>query len=356
VLLVRKLKLHIGSIVLAVALVVGGAIWQAWFSQQANRSPTGSSVPGIIIGSVAAGIILFELLLWPRKWLRRFRLFPTKYWMVAHIWLGLATGPLAYIHSGYRLGGTFTMILMGLLFFILLSGIYGWVIQMVLPKWMLGNLPYETITGQIDDVSIQAALNARRMLTVAYGPKPDGLRKLPILDNFASEMSGAVAVKNGRQEVKAIVIGAVQRRDSKTSRNEIDAGIEFDAADGRELWRQYAAVIEPFMLRGIALSYGDVSKTHASKTQASQNDASFNSPVKTRQKMIDWFSMLRDSHSVTARPIVERLEKLIEQRLQYDAQRRAQSWLHGWIAFHASVSVVLGVLLVAHIVLALKYM
>ena len=349
-LLVRKLKLHLGSIIFACALIAAGAFWQAWHANHANRSPTGSSLPGIVIGSVAAGIILFELLLWPRKWLRRFRLFPTKYWMVAHIWLGLATGPLAYIHSGYRLGGTFSTTLMGLLLFVLLSGIYGWVIQMVLPRWMLGNLPYETITGQIDDVSIQAALNARRMLTVAFGPKPEGLQKLPNLDSFASDMSGAVTVKKGRKEVKAIVIGAVQRRDTKGLHIEVDSGSEFNAEDGRELWRQYAMVIEPFVLRGIPLSYGEATSTQT------QKETSLKSPISTRQKMIDWFSMLRDSCSSSTQPIVNRLEKLTEQRLQYDAQRRAQSWLHGWIAFHASTSVVLGVLLVAHIVLALKYM
>ncbi len=347
-LLVRKLKLHLGSIVVAVSLISAGAFWQAWYSHQADRSPTGSSWPGIVIGSVAAGIILFELLLWPRKWLRRFRLFPTKYWMVAHIWLGLATGPLAFIHSGYRFGGTFSTTLMSLLFFVLLSGIYGWVIQMVLPRWMLGNLPYETITGQIDDVSIQAALNARRMLTVAYGPKPEGLRKLPNLDSFASDMSGVVTVRKGRQEVKAIVIGAVQRRDTKGLHIEVDSGNEFNAEDGLELWRQYATVIEPFMLSGIPLTYGEALKN--------QTHTNLKSPVRTRQKMIDWFSMLRDSCSSSAQPIVNRLEKLTEQRIQYDAQRRAQSWLHGWIAFHASASIVLGVLLVAHIVLALKYM
>jgi hypothetical protein len=270
--------------------------------------------------------------------------------MVAHIWLGLATGPLAFIHSGYRLGGTFSTTLMVLLLFVLLSGIYGWVIQMVLPRWMLGNLPYETITGQIDDVSIQAALNARRMLTVAYGPKPEGLQKLPNLDGFASDMSGVVTVRQGRQEVRAIVIGAVQRRDTKGLHIEIDSGNEFNEEDGRELWGQYATVIEPFMLRGIPLSYGEATSPQA------QKETSPKSPISTRQKMIDWFSMLRDSCSSSTRTIVNHLEKLTEQRLQYDAQRRAQSWLQGWIAFHASASVVLGVLLVAHIVLALKYM
>jgi len=144
--------------------------------------------------------------------------------------------------------------------FVLASGVYGWVMQIVIPKWMLGNLPYETIACQIDDVSIQAALNARRMLTVAYGPKPDGLRKLAQIDNASVRMSGAVIIPNGPGEAKPIVIGAVQRRDSSRSRIEIDAENEFNIDDGKELWRQYAAVIEPFMLDGISLLEGELTR------------------------------------------------------------------------------------------------
>ena len=345
-LLVRKLKLHFGSIFLAALLVILSVIWHAWYSQNSGRVASGSSLPGLVIGSVAAAIILFELLLWPRKKMRRWKLFPTKYWMVAHLWFGLATGPLAFIHAGYRFGGTFSSILMGLLLFVLVSGVYGWIMQIVIPKWMIGNLPYETIVSQIDDVSVQAALNARRMLTVAYGPKPDGLRKLPNLDSLSAKLAGAITIQDGRKEVKAIVIGAVQRRDSNRSRIEIDAENEFHAEDGKELWKQYAAVIEPFVLEGIALSDGEVARKNIEKK----------SPVNTQQRSVDWFSLLRDSCSVTARPIVDQLEDLTVQRLQYDAQRRAHAWLHSWIAFHASVSVLLGVLLVTHIILALKYM
>ncbi len=345
-LLVRKLKLHFGSICVATVLVLGCCLWQANYSLASGRIASGSSLPGLVIGSIAGAIILFELLLWPRKRLRRWKLFPTKYWMVAHIWLGLATGPLAFIHSGYRFGGTFSSILMFLLIFVLISGLYGWAMQIVIPKWMLGNLPFETIACQIDDVSVQAALNARRMLTVAYGPKPEGLRKLANLDAASAQMSGLVTVRKGRKEVKAIVVGAVQRRETSRSRIEINTDDEFHSDDGHELWKQYAAVIEPFMLSGVAQLAED---TNARRSQEK-------TPLKSRQNTEVWFSLLRSTCSATARPIVDSLEELTVQRHQYDSQRRAHAWLHGWIAIHASASVALGVLLLTHIVLAFKYM
>jgi hypothetical protein len=234
---------------------------------------------------------------------------------------------------------------MGLLFFVLVSGVYGWVMQIVIPKWMLGNLPFETIACQIDDVSVQAALNARRMLTVAYGPKPDGLMKLANLDAQSAEMSGTVTIREGQNERKAIVIGAVQRRDASRSRIEINTDNEFNAGDGKEIWKQYAAVIEPFMLHGVS-----------TLEKAMEGRSQKNSPVRSRQKTSDWFALLRSSCSASARPMIDRLEELTVQRHQYDSQRRAHAWLHGWIAVHASASVLLGVLLVTHIILALKYM
>ena len=345
-LLIRKLKLHIGSIVVAFALVVGAVVWQWLYSQSSGRMASGSSLPGLVVGSFAAAIILFELLLWPRKKLRRWKLFPTKYWMVAHLWLGLATGPLAFIHSGYRFGSTFGSILMTLLLLVLASGIYGWIMQVCIPKWMLGNLPYETIASQIGDVSIQAALNARRMLTVAYGPKPDRLTKLANLDKITAKMRGAVTLHGDDGATKAIIVGSVQRRDSNRSTIQIDAENESNADDGMVLWKQYAAVIEPFVLNKISLSDGRMMAGNVGRE----------SPLSTRQKAESWFSILRESCSRAANPIVDHLEELCLQRLQYDTQRRAHAWLHGWIAFHAGISVLLGVLLVAHVILALKYM
>ena len=70
-------------------------------------SPTGSarapgasrearSPPGFAYGVSGGAIILFEMLLWPRKSLwRGWRLGRTKLWMTAHIWLGLLDNSLA---------------------------------------------------------------------------------------------------------------------------------------------------------------------------------------------------------------------------------------------------------------------
>jgi epoxyqueuosine reductase QueG len=100
-------------------------------------------------------------------------------------------------------------------------------------------------------------------------------------------------------------------------------------------------VIEPFLLRNIVGAN-------------SQNPKQ--SPVRTLQKTQDWFKNLRESCSASAGPILDTLQGTVEQRLQFDAQKMAHAWLHRWIAFHAGISVTLGVLLVVHIYMSLRYM
>jgi len=256
----------------------------------------------------------------------------------------LATGPLAYIHAGYRFGGTFTSFLMWLLLFVLASGVYGWIMQIVIPRWMLGNLPSETITAQIDDVLIQNSLDARRMLTVAYGPKPEGLTKLTNLNEQSTSYKGNRTVRDpATGEYQQIVVGAVQRRGPQRGRSAMNTIQEVDPADARIVWNEFAALVEPFLLRSIPGLLVPAKKTEQEK-------------LRTRQKTIEYFSLLRESCSASSASILDRLEELCEKRHQFDVQRKAQAWLHSWIAVHASASIILGVLLLTHIILAIRYM
>lgn len=342
------MHLHAAPILLASLLILGGWYWQISTQTNGTRN-TGSSLPGLVVGSIAAGIILFELLLWPRKKLRKYKLGRTKFWVAYHLWLGLACGPLAFIHSGFRFGGMFSTILMVLLLLVLASGVFGWVMQVVIPRWMLGNLPQETIHSQIDDVSLLSALENRQMLTVALGAKPPNTGKLMVLEDRLSTLraGGSLATssrdthKEELDKSKTIVVGAIQRRDPQRSSISEQALEDLTLADRFEIWNQYTLVIEPFLLKSIA------SKT-ASDT--------IRSPLRTLQKSQEWFSNLQQACSGSAAPVIELLESSVEQRLQFEAQRMAHAWLHRWIAFHAGISVMLGVLLIIHIIQSLNYL
>jgi len=53
-------------------------------------------------------------------------------------------------------------------------------------------------------------------------------------------------------------------------------------------------------------------------------------------------------------PTIDLLSDLSNERKQYDLQRKIQFWMHGWLIVHIPISIALMVLLIAHIVTALR--
>jgi hypothetical protein len=149
------------------ALTVAAAGWYAVEAASARTLPGGSSRVGLALGFAGAAIIGFEMLLWPRKRWPRFRTLPfgrTKHWMAAHVWLGLLCVPVAVLHTGFRFGGVLTTTLMLVFGTVIASGIWGLVLQNVLPRRMLEAVPDEVPAAEIDRVlAVHAAEFARKL-------------------------------------------------------------------------------------------------------------------------------------------------------------------------------------------------
>jgi len=141
--------------------------------------PGGSSLPGLIFGVLGGAIILFEFLLWFRKKVRVWRIGRAQTWLRAHIWLGLLCVPLLIYHSGFRLGGSLSTVLMILLLIVILSGIWGLFLQQILPTRMLEQIPAETIFSQIDRLSEQLSTEARQLVQATCGLDPDDKTEVP---------------------------------------------------------------------------------------------------------------------------------------------------------------------------------
>ena len=90
-------------------------------------------------------------------------------WMRAHIWLGFLTVPLIVLHSGFSLGGQLSSLLMILFGIVIVSGIFGLVLQQFLPRLMLERVPAETIYSQIDYVAEQSYWNAEDLIEATCG-------------------------------------------------------------------------------------------------------------------------------------------------------------------------------------------
>jgi hypothetical protein len=350
-----------------------------WYMAESYRQGEwlgGGSLPGLTLGIFAALIILFEMALSPRKWLRSMRLFPTRYWLAAHLWFGLACLPLAIAHSGFHLGGWFTSMLTMLLVGTVLSGVIGLAMQNVVPKWLLRQVPAETITTQIDHVALTLVDDVDQLLRTVCGPrarashssdtnadevsddhpessKPDqGLSSTSHAPSQASAVAeqgsrSAVAEQGSRSAVaeqglrsavaeqgsrSAVVIGASRDVRDRRGRYLEEGATKLSDADSKALWNAYAE-LRPFLVDGSTNLYlfGDQTRSTT------------------------WFRLLRSACSPEADELIEPLERLADTRRQFNLQKRLDRWLHAWLPIHIALSAGLTLLLIGHVILALRY-
>ncbi len=315
-------RLHLSFAVPSFLLMIGCIGWWIAESVEAGRFVGGGSASGLACGIGAGLIIVFEMLLWPRKLLRRLRLIPAKFWMAAHIWLGIVSLPMAVAHCGFHLGGWLPASFMILFVLTIISGLYGLLVQNLLPRWMLRNLPSETIYNQIDYVAKVTVEDARRALLAACGRRATGDGKhaadpVPELIPLSSE---------------PIVVGAL-RGAGKTQGRSVSSSKFRDATpDAEPLWTAFDE-LQPYLLEG----------------------RNANTPVTSRAGAIRYFQTLRGACGTDSEQVVEMLESYCEQRRQFDVQKRCHHWLHAWLPFHIALSVAVTILLGVHVFTALKY-
>jgi len=135
-----------------------------------HRSIGGTPL-GLIYGAISFGIFIFAALLSLRKKIPLWRIGTVQRWLRAHIWLTLLTIPLVILHSGFRLGGPMTTLLMALYAIVMISGIYGLILQHQIPALMKERLPAETVFEQIPHICAQLAAAAVKMRD-SFKPTP----------------------------------------------------------------------------------------------------------------------------------------------------------------------------------------
>ncbi|MGV3486180.1 MAG: hypothetical protein ACO1RT_17310 [Planctomycetaceae bacterium] len=316
------LGLHLGFAVPSLVIAVAGVGWWIWESVDAGRIVGGGSASGLACGIAAALVIVFEMLLWPRKIFRKLRLIPAKYWMAAHIWLGIASLPLAIAHCGLHLGGWLPASLMVLFVLTIVSGLYGLAVQNILPRWMLWNLPAETIYNQIDYVAKVTIEDARRALLASCGRHPDGETR-----SAADPVPELIPASS-----EPIVIGAIRGAGKTSGRAVVTTKFRDVTPDAEPLWTAFDE-IQPYLLEGKQAS---TPVTH---------------PARARQ----YFQTLRGACGADSLPVIGMLESFCEQRRQFDVQQTCHRWLHAWLPVHIAFSVAVTVLLAVHVYTALKY-
>jgi hypothetical protein len=310
--------LHRWWFLLVIALTVGAGIWFFTDAAANGRWPPGSSVPGFTFGVIGGAICFFELLLWPRKKVRTWRIGRTQVWLRAHIWLGLLSLPLLVFHSGFHFTGTLANVLMILFVIVILSGVWGLVLQQFIPKTLLDEVPAETIYSQIERVSKQLAVDSQRLVLATCGPAPGDPAP-----NGTGELEEGVHLTIGAVRSAGRVQGVV-----------LQTRVPQQPVPGCEPLREFFRdTIEPFLLTG----------------------GPSDSPLRQSVRAGAVFRNLRTQVPTHAHDAIDSLEGACTQRRQFDTQARLHFWLHSWLWIHLPLAVSLIVLMFVHIVVALKY-
>jgi len=308
--------------IIFVALATLAAVgFYAREASDAVEMPGGGTPIGLIYGLIGAAIILFELLLWPRKKVRAWRIGSAQAWLRAHIWLGLLCVPFAVLHTGFTLGSPLTTTLMVVFGVVILSGVYGVVAQQIIPRILLDEVPAETIHSQIEHVSERHAWDAEDMILAICGPDPQNRSRFVFPNRRKFEHEGAVVKKMRRVgAVRGVVLES--RRAAGTLN------------DGRLLRDTFYDVVVEYLLEGRKSKSRLADQTYAAR----------------------FFADLQAVSEPEARTAIESLEDLCRQRRQFDLQAKWFFRLHSWLWIHLPLSAALFVLLVVHVYVALKYL
>jgi hypothetical protein len=167
---------------IAACLLYAGNFHPAWMPAGIRLPPSliqtptehhtvGGTPLGLAFGAISLAIFVFAALLNLRKKIPLWRVGTVQLWLRAHIWLTFLTIPLIILHSGFRLGGPMTTLLMGLYALVMVSGIYGLMLQHLMPRLMKDRLPAETVFEQIPHICAQLCVAAEKMRD-SFKPAP----------------------------------------------------------------------------------------------------------------------------------------------------------------------------------------
>lgn len=319
---------HRAWIVIVAMATLGATLWYAVASLTASRLLGGGSLPGFSFGVIGGLICLFEFLIWPRKKLRAWRIGRVQTWMKAHIWLGLLSLPILVLHSGFRLGGSLSTVLMVLFLVVIASGVWGLALQNVLPRKMLIDIPAETIYSQIDRIIGQYREEAARLVLATCG-------------KAAADPSRAT---EGRAEEEDdddpggsthhLVVGAVRSAGKISGKVLQTRAVGLSVAGSESLRIFFDTVAGPFL----------------------RPDGLARSPLRYPDRAAVMFEDLRTKLDPRAHPAAQAIEGLCTQRRQLAEQIRLHNWLHNWLLVHLPLSVALIALMFVHIFVAMKYL
>lgn len=312
------------------------------------NGPKGDSWAGLSYGIIGIFFIFIAGGIQLRKKVRTWRIGKAQTWMRAHIWLGLLSFPMILFHAGFDFGPAWSLawMMMWLFVIIILSGVFGLVLQHLLPKMLMTRVRKETVYEQIDEVREQLRWEADWIVSGVCGALPR--------ENLEPKMAHEIEEDERlEKEHKAAVIAAKKAKQTPPEapkkkvgnpaqlppwmpthgiRNPKDRKDPPTKEDGSEpLLDFYLHDIQPYLLdEGGAILGSDVKATSA-------------------------FSRVRNLTPAALHEAVDDLESITTESRQLLFQKRVHKWLHYWLLVHGPISWAMMLMSIVHAVAALYY-
>ncbi len=256
---------------------------------------TGYSTVGLWYGIVGTALMVYAGLLAAHRKLPRWTwLGARKVWMRGHIWLGLLSAVFLLCHSGFRWGGPLEVALWLAVIAVLATGIFGLLLQQVLPRLLTVRVTAEAPYEQIPHLCQVMRRKADALVDGVCGPYS---AESPNIESTQAVMK---LVEDSRAQLRSF----------------------------------YERDVRPFL--------SPVPPRRSPLANPIQAEARF-----TKIGMLSGLADVKEQ--------LAQLATLCEERRQLSEQERIHFWLHSWLAVHVPVSAGLLVLVVTHVVSALYY-
>jgi hypothetical protein len=312
---------------IAATSAIGSAASLAYiiYALKAANGPRGGTTAGLVFAFAGTALIVFEALLSLRKKYPASPFGRVLTWLKAHVWLGFLSFLMILFHAGFHWGHGLAALLMWTFAAITLSGIYGLVMQIYIPRRLTELVTHETIYQQIPAVIKQLRLEAdvrMQLLTGELGVEEEE-------EEF--QFAGGKAYSLDPAKRKSVV----ERDREERAQRRAAMRIPMDDAVREAMKALYLQELRPFL----------VARPQPSNTRLFQTAAA----------VTNFFDYLRKLAPTPGHDVLEDVENICEERRQLAVQEGLHRWLHGWLYVHVPLSTAFLVLVLIHAVLSLRY-
>ncbi len=266
------------------------------YANTAPHGPQGGSWQGMLFGVIGSALMIFAGLLAGRKKVPRWRIGTARFWLKAHLWLGLLSVPMILFHAGFRWGGLLEQLLLGVFAVVILSGLVGVAFQQYLPRHIKETASREAMFEQIPHVCTVLRATADERVAAACGTL------------FPPDQDGALA-------------------------DGADSGAAAKLSELESLRAFYVDVVRPYLAF----------------------DSTLDSPLVNPSRAESIFSQARQSIAADDRGVLRQLAAMCDERRALAKQARLHHWLHLWLFVHIPLSLSLLILGVAHAIMSVYY-